>query len=535
MGGKYKISTIPVRCDDVEQTVDLEKALSTTGYGTFNVLLLAAALPIAWTGIFDTTTTVFILAAAECDLRLTFIRNGVLLAFPFIGMTTTSFLWDYITPYIGLRNLFVLSLFFDTVLNVLSSAVESYTTLLIIKFFSGILVGGPLSMATIYLSDFHSTKYKASFTRWSTLAVNVGFIVPAILAFSILPQSWVMNVLNRRYTSWRIYLLVCSIIPLLGLLTASSLPQSPKYFLEIGRPDHALKLLRIMYSVNKRKSADTFPIKALLTQQTAYQLSLRSFFRQSSERLRLSCYNAKLLFSEPYLLVVSHLGFLQFSSMLAFNTMRLWVPHLFIILNNFDKERWIEDRRPTMHEMLDPRWSLPAREHFNCSNFDELCLTWTIFSAVFQKSTIIALSTVTFSFLAGILATSKLKKKTILLTTFLLSLISSFGVNWAYNVTYMLILSSMIIVTMRIAGNIITAMNAEVIPLPLRSSSLSVLTTIGNVGAILGNLILSAFLNMTCIGPFLGLGCLLLACFCVSFCYPEPIRASPRSLTQSNA
>lgn len=55
------------------------------GYGVFNVLLLLATLPIAWTAIFDTTSGAFILASAECDLELTFFRKGVLVAFPYIG------------------------------------------------------------------------------------------------------------------------------------------------------------------------------------------------------------------------------------------------------------------------------------------------------------------------------------------------------------------------------------------------------------------------------------------------------------------
>lgn len=48
-------------------------------------MLFLAALPVAWTGIFDTTTTAFIIASAECDLRLTFFDKGVLCGFPFLG------------------------------------------------------------------------------------------------------------------------------------------------------------------------------------------------------------------------------------------------------------------------------------------------------------------------------------------------------------------------------------------------------------------------------------------------------------------
>lgn len=82
-----------------------------------------------------------------------------------------------------------------------------------------------------------------------------------VIAFIVSPLSLTVNIFNRPYTSWRIYLLICSIVPVLGLVTASTLPQSPKYLMKIGKPDEALKLLRRMYAVNKNKPAHTFPVR----------------------------------------------------------------------------------------------------------------------------------------------------------------------------------------------------------------------------------------------------------------------------------
>lgn len=522
-GSNGKISTISVRTEDTDETADIDKAIMATGFGKFNVLLFLAALPVAWTGIFDTTTTAFMIASAECDLRLTYFRKGVLAAFPFLGMALTSFLWDYLTPYIGTRNLFVLGLLVDSVLNILATAINSYYAFLAIKFFNGVLAGGPFSMVTGYLSEFHSAKYKANFTRWGGLAVNAAIIVPAIIAFLISPLSLNVNVFNKRYTAWQIYLLICSIVPVLGLVTASTLPQSPRYLVNIGKTDEALKLLRTMYSMNKKKPANTFPIKALLVWENT-PLSRHSLFKANSEKIRLAYYNTKLLFTSPYLRAVTFLNFLQFGSMLGFNTMRLWVPHLFIILNNFDDERWTKDRAPTMREMLDRRMSVPAKDYLNCPDFDSICLTWKINAVIYQNSAIIALSAVTFSFLVGTITTSKFRKKAIMLIAFLISVISSFGMNWAQSPPYMLTFAAAIIVMTRITGNIVTALNIDIIPIPLRSTSLSMLVTVGNVAAVLGNFIFSALLEVECLIGFMGMGCLLFACFCLSFFHPRPVR-----------
>lgn len=69
-----------------------------------------------------------------------------------------------------------------------------------------------------------------------------------------------MTLLGRDFNTWRIYTLVCSIPALLGLITISLLPESPKYLLSKGSSERALRLLRRMYAVNSGKPADTFPV-----------------------------------------------------------------------------------------------------------------------------------------------------------------------------------------------------------------------------------------------------------------------------------
>ncbi|XP_020286904.1 synaptic vesicle glycoprotein 2C-like [Pseudomyrmex gracilis] len=512
---------------NVNEAVDFEKAVSTTGYGLFNVLLLLAALPIAWTAVFETTTGAFILASAECDLDLTFFRKGLLVACPYLAMSTTAFIWDYITPYVGMKTLFILAMLSNSILTIISSGLGSFYLFLLVKFLIGIFVGGPLAMVMTYLTEFHSAEYKR-FSTWAGFLFTVANIVPAALAIIILPLDLHINILGRDFVAWRIYLLICSIPSVVGLVTAAMLPESPKYLMAIGRSDAALKLFKRMYCMNTRQSSETFPIKALLVRQKA-QLA-RPVLEASLERLRVSLYNTKLLLTTTtYLSAFSFVSFLQFGSMLGFNTMRLWVPHLFIILNNFDWEHWTpESRQPTICEMLDRHAALPGRRYLNCSNFDDICFKWTINPVIYQNSTVIALSAVLFSFLSGFITTTMLRKQIVMLTAFLISVASSFGINWGQSPPYMLTLASAVIVTTRIAGNIVTAVNVDVIPVPLRATSTSILATIGNIGAIVGNLIFSALLSTKCLAAFTGFGCFFSVCFFVCLFFPQPVKEPPK-------
>lgn len=57
----------------------------------------------------------------------------------FTAMTMTAFIWDYITPYMSMKTLFILALLSDSILNIVSSGVRSYYIFLLVKFISGIL------------------------------------------------------------------------------------------------------------------------------------------------------------------------------------------------------------------------------------------------------------------------------------------------------------------------------------------------------------------------------------------------------------
>lgn len=64
---------------------NFEEAISATGYGFFNYILLLVGIPCCFASIFSTTTMSFILPSAECDLKLTLIDKGTLNAITYAG------------------------------------------------------------------------------------------------------------------------------------------------------------------------------------------------------------------------------------------------------------------------------------------------------------------------------------------------------------------------------------------------------------------------------------------------------------------
>ncbi|XP_051153787.1 synaptic vesicle glycoprotein 2B-like isoform X2 [Leptopilina boulardi] len=515
-----------------DESHDYDKAISESGYGLYNILLLLAFLPAGWSAVFDTTSPAFILPAVECVFDLTLFRKGVLVSIVYIGIIVSGILWDFMLQeslinHLGKRNLLLLGLLVDSICNITSAFVDSYFVFLLLKFISGVIVGGPFTILLPYLAEFHAPKYQSQFTRWAGFVFGISLMIPAAIAFNVLPYSspFSFQISGGAFATWQTYLLICSIPSVLGLITMSFTPDSPKLLMSDGSYQKALKSLRRIYSMNTWKSPKFYPVKLLRIKETQVETENDLTVKNQIQK---SWSNTKTLFSMPYLSPLSILIFLQFGSMLGLNTMRLWVPQLFIMLNNFGRK--IRHAYPssnetfTMCEMLVPNRFPMFNNINNYSIHTQTCVPSHIEAAVYINSTIIAMSTVVFAFLAGFILTSRTRKEIIILLMFIIAIVCSFGVNWAQLVPYMLTLSAAIVVTMRIAGNIVLAVNAEVIPVPLRSTAVSIVNLIGNFAAVVGNFAFSSLLDAECVAAFMSMGCLMLACATIVFILPKPLK-----------
>lgn len=96
----------------------------------------------------------------------------------------------------------------------------------------------------------------------------------------VLPLDLHIDIFGQDYNSWRIYLLICSIPPVVGFVTATMLPESPKYLMAIGRSDTALKLLRRMYCMNTRQPSETFPVSQHFYFTSLFRIAIYYFFNR---------------------------------------------------------------------------------------------------------------------------------------------------------------------------------------------------------------------------------------------------------------
>ncbi|XP_047116112.1 uncharacterized protein LOC124796070 [Schistocerca piceifrons] len=94
MQGAYDLSL-----GKMAEPCDFETAIAQTGFGWFNIMLMAAAFLSAMVCVFDTTAMAYVIPLSQCDLKLSSIDKGALNAIGYagIGLLMLTKIWEYDT------------------------------------------------------------------------------------------------------------------------------------------------------------------------------------------------------------------------------------------------------------------------------------------------------------------------------------------------------------------------------------------------------------------------------------------------------
>ncbi|PBC31175.1 Synaptic vesicle glycoprotein 2C [Apis cerana cerana] len=365
-----KIDSITDIENKTEKSANFERAITAAGYGKFQYFLLLSIIPVSWSTSLNTSSVGIILPSAECDLQITFYQKGVLTAIVYVGMVCSGPLWGYIADVKGRRTVFLFGYLADGICNILSGLSQNFWTLLFFKFLSGFIISGPHASIVAYSSEFYGKKGRGKIPLLIGFSITLGNIVSSALALIIIPQEWSIVLWDGAfvYNSWRFFLSACSMPILIGVVCLFMFPESPKFLMSQDRMDDALKVFQRIYSINTGKPPEQYPIQYLQNDPPSMEESSNVDHDENMKK--------KKIFTNPYLSRLFSVIVMQFGSMFATNTFRLWQPQLFTILENFDPLSYnlTAEHESTFCEILDFTTSLSASENIvenaTCKNGD---------------------------------------------------------------------------------------------------------------------------------------------------------------------
>ena len=196
--------------EEAETGCDYDTALARTGYGRFHYLLM---LVCGWANASDAVEILcisFLLPSAECDLELTPARKGWLSAILFVGMMIGGYVWGSLGDTLGRKTVLINAMVVNTVAGFLSSLSQDFYLFMLLRFLSGVGVGGSIPVVWTYYAEFQPSARRGAALSILASFWMIGNLTVAASAWLIIPHDigWT-DPAAFQYNSWRL-VLICS-------------------------------------------------------------------------------------------------------------------------------------------------------------------------------------------------------------------------------------------------------------------------------------------------------------------------------------
>ncbi|GLV41971.1 uncharacterized protein CBL_10130 [Carabus blaptoides fortunei] len=317
-----------------DEPVSFERAVSETGFGKFNYKLIVMSFLGACAVGFNSLTMSYVSPKAQCDLSLNLMDQGMLNASSIAGKMTSMLLWGVFANLLGRRLTLVYGCLISTLIDVVTMFANDLWTIASLRFLSGFMISGPYSCLMVYLSEFHSSKYRSHVVTLYGIGFGGANTLLPLLAWLILPLN---NITIESYViySWQLFIGVCTLPNLACGLMCITLPESPKFLMTFGKNQEALDVFRTMYFTNTGHS--TYPISQL-EKEFVTNNSQVSNTKSVTHAIKEGWYQIKPIFFRCQLWKMILVIVMQFNMLLGTYAMKFWTPQLFISMDKYRQD-----------------------------------------------------------------------------------------------------------------------------------------------------------------------------------------------------
>ncbi|NML17115.1 MFS transporter [Azohydromonas caseinilytica] len=318
--------------------ITIEQGIRAAGVGRFQYRLFAV-FGLVWMAdamqVLSIGFTAPSIAATFGIPVPTALQTGTLF---FIGMLVGAFVFGRLADRIGRRPVLMMSVIVDAACGVASAFAPEFQWLLILRFLTGIGVGGTLPVDYTMMAEFLPSDRRG---RWLVLLESfwaVGTILLAVLA---------LVAVSRGADAWRLIFFVTGIPALVGVVCRFFIPESPLYLHKAGRSTEARAVLQRVAAANR------VPVDiGTLTPQRMERKSVFALFAAGYRRRSLCLLAAWMLISIAYYGVFVYLPVKLAGQGFGFMRGQVFLILLALVqlpgfaLSAYGVERW--GRKPTL-------------------------------------------------------------------------------------------------------------------------------------------------------------------------------------------
>ena len=256
----------------------------------------------------------------------------------FVGMLIGAFAFGRLADRIGRRPVLMMAVVLDAICGVASAFAPDLQWLLVLRFLTGVGVGGTLPVDYTMMAEFLPAQRRG---RWLVLLESfwaVGTILLAILA---------LVAVSYGDSAWRTIFFVTGIPALAGVVLRFYIPESPLFLNKTGKSEKAREVLQRVARVNG--SGNEIPP---LVPETMEKTSVFALFDADVRRRSISLFLAWMLISVAYYGVFVYLPIKMAGEGFAFMRGQVFLIVLALVqlpgfaLAAYGVEKW--GRRPTL-------------------------------------------------------------------------------------------------------------------------------------------------------------------------------------------
>uniref|UniRef100_A0A8C9U1Z9 Synaptic vesicle glycoprotein 2C n=1 Tax=Scleropages formosus TaxID=113540 RepID=A0A8C9U1Z9_SCLFO len=263
------------RADEEELAQQYELIIQECGHGRFQwQLFFVLGLALMSDGV-EVFVVGFVLPSAETDMCIPNSGAGWLGSIVYLGMMVGAFFWGGLSDKVGRRQSLLICMSVNGFFAFLSSFVQGYSVFLLCRMISGFGIGGAVPIVFSFFSEVLAREKRGEHLSWLCMFWMIGGIYASAMAWAIIPHyGWSFSMGSAyQFHSWRVFVVVCALPCVCAVVSLTFVPESPRFFLEVGKHDEAWMVLKQIHDTNMRARGQPEKVFTNFSINTFYYLS----------------------------------------------------------------------------------------------------------------------------------------------------------------------------------------------------------------------------------------------------------------------
>ncbi|XP_013863861.1 synaptic vesicle glycoprotein 2C [Austrofundulus limnaeus] len=242
------------QADEEELAQQYELIMQECGHGRFQwQLFLVLGMALMSDGV-EVFVVGFVLPSAETDMCVPNSSSGWLGSVVYLGMMVGAFFWGGMSDKVGRRQCLLICMSTNGFFAFLSSFVQGYGLFLLCRLAAGFGIGGAVPIVFSFFAEVLSREKRGEHLSWLCMFWMIGEIYASAMAWAIIPHyGWSFSMGSAyQFHSWRVFVVVCALPCVCAVVALTFMPESPRYYLEVGKHDEAWMILKQIHDTNMR-------------------------------------------------------------------------------------------------------------------------------------------------------------------------------------------------------------------------------------------------------------------------------------------